>query len=219
MDQGLAAVIAAVISGVVALGAIGSTIAVSQAGARSLRQQVLDQAAAEHAQWLREKRIQAFLDVRLVTSRLDTALNDLVAEVKSADYSYLPVGAEPVNTAASAIVQRLYDERVRELQLQLNEAKAMLSLTDPDLNGNGALGQLDQAIATRWVHVHSHATYWIIGMAFPDVGGRPEVPERYSVTVLWDDEKAVHAALEVVAQEAYTRLTAPLNPPQRRQDL
>lgn len=59
MDQGLAAVISAGITGVVAIAAVAGTVATARTSAKALRQQVLDQASMEHAHWLRERKATA----------------------------------------------------------------------------------------------------------------------------------------------------------------
>nr|BFD83064.1 hypothetical protein StreXyl84_24650 [Streptomyces sp. Xyl84] len=102
MDQGIAALIAA---GVGLLGAVvGGAAAVwgakigAERSARAVRQQVQDQAAAEHAHWLRQQRSEAY-------EQFEDAYNEVARRVE--------LGEEEDVTQAVELIRTLYRWQAR----------------------------------------------------------------------------------------------------------
>ncbi|MFF1769064.1 hypothetical protein [Streptomyces sp. NPDC058249] len=126
MDEGLAAVISAGITGVVA-------IATARSGAKALRQQVLDQASVEHTHWLRERKASAS------ASLIDGCLKcrDLmVTWYIKASNDPMPPWDEEERTRRGATIVILHIAAIREAvgldtcMDKVRSARAQLSLTD-----------------------------------------------------------------------------------------
>ncbi|MFF1705067.1 hypothetical protein [Streptomyces sp. NPDC058252] len=133
MDEGLAAVISAGITGVVAIAAIAGTLATARSGAKALRQQVLDQASVEHTHWLRERKAPAS------ASLIDGCLKcrDLmVTWYIKASNDPMPPWDEEERTRRGATIVILHIAAIREAvgldtcMDKVRSARAQLSLTD-----------------------------------------------------------------------------------------
>lgn len=90
MDAGLAAVLAAGITAAVSLAAVWGGFLVARLNVKAMRQQIQDQAATEHAHWLRDRRADACL--RYIEQGTSTLLA-LDAAEETADAATVPSGA------------------------------------------------------------------------------------------------------------------------------